>query len=201
MTFQQPDLPYAKDALKGFVSEEGFDYHYGKHHAAYFANLNKLVDGTELADMSLEDVVKKCPLGGVFNNSAQAWNHAFFWECMSPNGGSAPGGEVGEAIKASFGDFDTFKEKFSQAAATLFGSGWAWLAQDAEGKLEILALSNADTPLRQNKRPLLTIDVWEHAYYIDYRNARPKFIEGFWDVVNWDFANQNMQKEYAVIAK
>jgi Fe-Mn family superoxide dismutase len=192
MAFEQPPLPYAQDALKGYISEEGFEYHYGKHHAAYFANLNKLVDGSEWADKSLDEVVKDCPSGGMFNNSAQAWNHTFFWDCMSPNGGGEPDGKLLEAINSSFGDFATFKEQFSQAAATLFGSGWAWLAEGDAGKLEIMALSNADTPVRHGRKALLTLDVWEHAYYIDYRNARPKFIEGFWDVANWDFATQNL---------
>jgi superoxide dismutase, Fe-Mn family len=187
-----PDLPFSPSALAPFISEETFEYHWGKHHRAYVTNLNKLIDGTELADESVEGIVKNSK-GGVFNNAAQHWNHSFFWHCLSPNGGGAPQGEVLNRINEGFGDLDTFKEKFSQAAATLFGAGWAWLAEDSQGKLEILALSNADTPLVHGKKPILTLDVWEHAYYIDYRNARPKFIEGWWDVVNWEFAEQNLK--------
>ncbi len=185
MAFQLPDLPFAKDALVPIISEETFDYHYGKHHAAYVNNLNKLIDGTEFADMSLEDIIKKSQ-GGMFNNAAQTFNHTFFWNSMSPNGGGAPTGAVLEAINRDFGSFDEFKEKFSAAAATLFGSGWAWLVKDDAGKLEIKQYSNAGTPVKEGITPVLTIDVWEHAYYIDYRNARPKFIEKFWDIVNWD---------------
>lgn len=193
MAFKQPDLPYAPNALEGFASEEQlYEYHYGKHHAAYFTNLNKLVDGTPWADKSLEEVVKESE-GGMFNNAAQAWNHSFFWECLSPNGGGAPTGAVADAIVRDFGGLDKFKEEFSKAAATLFGAGWAWLAQDDDGKLEIWQGANADTPVRHGKKPILTLDVWEHAYYIDYRNARPKFIETWWDVVNWDFAEHNMK--------
>jgi Fe-Mn family superoxide dismutase len=190
--FHQPPLPYAPNALEGFVSEEQlFDFHYGKHHAAYFANLNKLIDGTPWADKTLEDVVRESQ-GGIFNNAAQAWNHSFFWDCLSPSGGGAPTGPIAEAIVKNFGDYSTFKEKFASAAATLFGAGWAWLAQNSDGSLEIWQGANADTPLRHGKKPILTLDVWEHAYYIDYRNARPKFIDTWWDVVNWDFANKNL---------
>lgn len=197
---QLPDLPFSTTALAPFISEETFEYHWGKHHATYVNNLNKLVDGTEFADESLEAVVKRSQ-GGMFNNAAQHWNHSFFWKCLSPNGGGTPKGEVLEAINASFGSFETFKEQFSTAAATLFGAGWAWLAQNEEGKLEILPLSNADTPLTTGKKPILTLDVWEHAYYIDYRNARPKFVEGWWDVVNWEFAEQSLRsKEVVAVA-
>ncbi|HNZ49152.1 MAG TPA: superoxide dismutase [Candidatus Hydrogenedentes bacterium] len=191
MSFSQPPLPYDLGALNPFVSEEQMSFHYGKHHLAYFNNLNGLVDGKPEADMALLDVVKQSE-GGVFNNSAQAWNHSFFWHCMSPGGGGAPAGDIASRITRDFGSFDVFKEQFSSAAAKLFGSGWAWLAADASGKLEIMPLSNADTPVRHGKTAILTLDVWEHAYYIDYRNLRPKFIEGFWDVVNWDFANKNL---------
>lgn len=191
MSFKQPELPYDLKALSPFVSEEQMSFHYGKHHAAYFTNLNGLVDGKAESDMPLKDVVIKSE-GPVFNNAAQAWNHSFFWHCMSPSGGGAPSADLVTHIERDFGSFDDFKSQFSTAAAKLFGSGWAWLAMDSAGKLEIMALSNADTPLRHGKEPILTLDVWEHAYYIDYRNQRPKFIEGFWDVVNWDFVKQSL---------
>jgi superoxide dismutase, Fe-Mn family len=187
MKFELPELPFAKDSLKGIISEETFDYHHGKHHAAYVNNLNKLIEGTKYESMDLEGIIKDSE-GGVFNNAAQTWNHTFFWNCLSPNGGGQPTGKVLDGINAAFGSFDSFKEKFSNSAATLFGAGWAWLAKGDDGKLEILQLSNAGTPLTMNKKPILTIDVWEHAYYIDYRNARPQFIEKFWDIVNWDHA-------------
>lgn len=190
-THYLPDLPYSSHAFTGYISEETFDFHYGKHHATYVNNLNKLIDGTPYADMTLEEIVKNSE-GGLFNNAAQHWNHAFFWTCLSPHGGSAPTGKIKNAIEKDFGSFENFKEKFSSSATTLFGSGWAWLAQNEQGNLEILALSNADTPLRYSKKPILTLDVWEHAYYIDFRNARPKFVEGFWNVVNWEEANKNL---------
>jgi len=186
MTFKQPDLPYDLKALAPFVSEEQMDYHYNKHHATYFKKLNGLVEGKPEGDKDLDTVVKEST-GGVFNNAAQAWNHTFFWNCMSPNGGGKPSGEMLSAIERDFGSLDVFMKKFSDSAATLFGSGWAWLASDAQGKLEIMPLSNADTPLKHGKTPILTLDVWEHAYYIDYRNERPRFIEQFRDVINWDF--------------
>ncbi len=193
MEFQLPDLPFAKDSMKSIISEETFDYHHGKHHAAYVNKLNNLIKGTEFENMELGDIVKKSD-GGVFNNAAQHWNHSFFWKCLSPDGGGVPAekSKIAEEINNSFGSFEDFKEKFSQAAATLFGSGWNWLAQNADGKLEILQMSNAGTPITLDKKPILTIDVWEHAYYIDYRNARPKFIEKFWDIVNWDFAEKQL---------
>lgn len=189
MTFIKPKLPYDLGALSPFVSEEQMDYHYNKHHEAYFKNLNKLVDGKPECEMSLEDLIVKSG-GPVFNNAAQAWNHSFFWECMSPSGGGAPKSSVMKAIERDFGHLDEFKKELSQKAATLFGSGWAWVAKDANGKLEILPLSNADTPMKHGKKAILTIDVWEHAYYIDYRNERPKFIEKFFDVINWDFVEK-----------
>ncbi|MBE0643890.1 MAG: superoxide dismutase [Bacteroidetes bacterium] len=192
MAFKLPELPFPKDSLNPFLSAETFDYHHGKHHAAYVNNANNLIKDTPYDDMALEDVIRKAATEGatgLFNNSAQIWNHSFFWNCMSPNGGGAPTGKIGELITRDFGGVDAFKEQFTKAAVTLFGSGWAWLVLNAEGKLEMLQLSNADTPVIHNKTALLTIDVWEHAYYIDYRNARPKFVEGFWDVVNWDNAN------------
>ncbi len=195
MAFQLPELPFPKDSLAPFLTPETFDYHHGKHHAAYVNNTNNLIKDTPYDDLALEEVIRKAAsegATGLFNNSAQIWNHSFFWNCMSPSGGGAPTGKVGELITRDFGSFDAFKEQFTKTAVTLFGSGWAWLALNAEGKLELLPLANADTPIIHNKKPLLTVDVWEHAYYIDYRNARPKFVEGFWDVVNWEQANSQL---------
>lgn len=192
MTFTLPALPYTKDALAPHISQETLEYHYGKHHNAYVTNLNKLVAGTEFEAMSLEDVIMKSK-GGMFNNAAQVWNHTFYWHCLSPNGGGEPKGKLAEAIKSHFGSFETFKEQFSQTAATTFGSGWAWLVQDATGALKIISTSNAGTPMTDGLTALLTCDVWEHAYYIDYRNARPDYINAFWSLVNWDFATSNME--------
>lgn len=191
-----PALPYGENALDPFVTAETFEYHHGKHHATYVNNLRNLVRDTPLEELDVASIVRRSFDEGntpVFNNSAQHWNHSFFWNCLSPDGGGTPGGEVGALIERDFGDFDAFKTAFSDAAVKLFGAGWAWLAQDADGMLEILPLKDAHTPLTSGKTPLLTLDVWEHAYYIDYRNARPRFVEGFWDVVNWDFANENLQ--------
>jgi len=193
MPFQQPPLPFAMDAMKPFLSEEQLMYHYSKHHAAYFKNLNGLVEGKPEAAMPLRDLVIKAPAGPVFNNAAQAWNHSFFWDSMKPKGGGNPAGDLAAALARDFGSVENFKKAMSEAAVKLFGSGWAWLAADSQGKLEILPLGNADTPLKHAKEPLLTIDVWEHAYYVDYHNERPKYVDGFWNVVNWDFA----QKCYA----
>ena len=195
MTFTLPELPYAKDALAPYISAEGFDYHHGKHHATYVNKLNELVQGTDLAEKSLEDIMlysAKENKPALFNNSAQHWNHSFFWKCMSPSGGGAPTGKVADLINSAFGSFDSFKEKFSNAAVTQFGSGWAWLVVNKEGALEVAQTPNAGNPLTDGKKPILTIDVWEHAYYIDHRNARPKFVEGFWNVVNWDFVNEQL---------
>jgi Fe-Mn family superoxide dismutase len=186
--FTLPKLPWAPDALQPLMSKETIDYHYGKHHAAYVTNLNKLVPGTPYANLSLEQIVQKAPPGPIFNNAAQVWNHTFFWNCLSPKGGGEPHGKLADAIQESFGSFADFKQQFTDAAVKLFGSGWAWLARDKDGKLSIEATSNAGTPLQQGKTPLLTCDVWEHAYYIDYRNARPKFVEAFWKLVNWEYA-------------
>jgi superoxide dismutase, Fe-Mn family len=188
MAFVLPELPFPKDSLKGIISAETLDYHYGKHHAAYVTNLNKLTEGTEFANLSLEEIISKSS-GGIFNNAAQTWNHTFFWNSLSPNGGGAPTGKAQQEIIKYFGSFDIFKEKFSTAAATLFGSGWAWLVQNTDGKLDIVQTSNAGTPLTSGLKPILTFDVWEHAYYIDYRNARPKFVEMLWEIVNWDHVN------------
>ena len=185
MKFELPELPYDKKSLAPVISEETLDYHWGKHHAAYVNNLNNLVPGTEYEGLGLEDIIRKSQ-GGIFNNSAQIWNHTFFWDCLSPDGGGYPTGKVLETINKNFGSVDEFKAKFTNAAATLFGSGWAWLVETPDGKLEIVQTSNAGTPLTTANKPLLTLDVWEHAYYIDYRNARPKFIEKFWDIVNWN---------------
>jgi Fe-Mn family superoxide dismutase len=192
MSFVLPELPFPKDSLKPHISEETFDYHYGKHHAAYVNNLNKLVEGTDFQGLSLEEIIKKSQSGPVFNNAAQHFNHTFFWNSLSPNSGGVPTGKVLEAINKSFGSFDEFKTKFSNSAATLFGAGWAWLVKNADGTLTIEQTSNAGTPLASGKQAILTIDVWEHAYYIDYRNARPQFIDHFWEIVNWDFALKNL---------
>lgn len=189
MTFKRPPLPYDLGALAPFVSEEQMHYHYDKHHEAYFKNLNRIVDGKKESEMTLEELIVASQ-GPIFNNAAQAWNHSFFWECMSPSGGGHPRGELLHIIERDFGSLEAFKKELSDKAATLFGSGWAWLAKDQSGKLEIMPLSNADTPLKHGKTPILTIDVWEHAYYIDYRNERPRFIEKFWDVVNWHFVEK-----------
>ncbi len=187
-----PDLPYAKDALQPHISAETLEFHHDKHHATYVTNLNKLIPGTEFESMSLEDIVRTAPAGGIFNNAAQVWNHTFYFSCMSPNGGGEPTGALAEAITKAFGSFADFKEKFSTSAATNFGSGWTWLVKNADGGVEIINTSNAGSALTEEaKTPLLTIDVWEHAYYVDYRNARPKYIEAFWNVVNWDFVSQN----------
>lgn len=187
MSFTLPKLPFDMKSLSPYVSEEQLQFHYGKHHAAYINKLNPMIQDKPEAEWTLRKIITNST-GGMFNNSAQAWNHTFFWNCLSPNGGKKPVGALMQAIERDFGSFESFKEKFSDSALTLFGSGWAWLAKDTSGKLEIMPLSNADTPLKHGKEPVLTLDVWEHAYYIDYRNERPRFIQGFWDVANWDFA-------------
>lgn len=186
MPFSLPPLPFNKNALKPHMSEETLEFHYGKHHQAYINKLNELTKGTEFEKMSLEEIIKKSS-AAIFNNAAQTWNHTFFWNCLSPQGGGEPKGDLASAINSTFGSFTAFKEKFSTTAVGLFGSGWTWLVKNANGSLEILPMSNAGNPLVENKTPLLTCDVWEHAYYIDYRNARPKFVEGFWHLVNWNF--------------
>lgn len=186
-----PELPYAMDALQPHISQETLEFHYGKHHKTYVDKLNGLLDGTPDADKSLEDVIKASS-GGVFNNAAQIWNHTFYWNGLSPNGGGEATGAVGDAINAAFGSFDKFKEAFTASAVNNFGSGWTWLVKKADGSVAIVNTSNAETPLTDSSvTPLLTCDVWEHAYYIDYRNVRPKYLEAFWALVNWDFANQN----------
>ncbi len=191
MSIELPPLPYARDALQPHISSETLDFHYGKHHQAYVDNLNKMIAGTEFADADLETIVKKSQ-GGMFNNAAQVWNHTFYWNSLSPSGGGEPGGKLGEAITKAFGSFATFKEEFGKAAVGTFGSGWAWLVQRQDGTLAIVSTSNAATPITGSDKPLLTCDVWEHAYYIDYRNARAKYVEAFWNLVNWDFAAKNM---------
>ncbi len=192
MAFTLPELPYSKDALAPHISPETLDYHHGKHHNAYVTNLNNLIKGTEFENMSLEDIIKKSS-GGIFNNSAQVWNHTFYWNSMKPKGGGEPTGKLSEAINKTWGSFAQFKEKFSAAATTQFGSGWAWLVQNKDGSLAITQTSNAGCPLTEGVTPLLTCDVWEHAYYIDYRNARPNYVTAFWNLVNWDFAAKNMK--------
>ena len=192
MPHELPPLPYAKDALEPHISAETLDYHHDKHHQAYVIKLNELIAGTELAEAPLEEIVKRSS-GPLFNNGAQTWNHTFFWNCMSPQGGGAPEGALAEAIEREFGSFEQFKEQFANAAVTQFGSGWAWLVKDADGNLSVMSTSNAGNPMTENKKPLLTCDVWEHAYYIDYRNARPKFVEAFWNVVNWEFVADNLR--------
>lgn len=191
MSFTLPPLPYEKNALEPHISAETLEYHYGKHHQAYVTNLNNLVKGTEFEKLSLEEIIKKAS-GGIFNNAAQVWNHTFYWHCLSPNGGGAPTGKIADLINKAFGSFDAFKEKFSQTAITTFGSGWAWLVKNADGSIALVSTSNAQTPMTSGQTALLTCDVWEHAYYIDYRNARPKYVEAFWNLVNWDFVNSNL---------
>ncbi|OGT46767.1 MAG: superoxide dismutase [Gammaproteobacteria bacterium RIFCSPHIGHO2_12_FULL_41_20] len=185
MTHQLPKLPYAMDALQPTLSKETLEYHYGKHHQAYVNNLNNLIKDTEFANLSLEDTIMKSS-GGMFNNAAQIWNHTFYWHCLTPHS-TEPSGKLADSLVKTFGSIDEFKKKFSQSAVSLFGSGWAWLVKNNEGSLEILNLSNAGTPMKEGKKALLTCDVWEHAYYIDYRNARPTYVENFWKLVNWDF--------------
>ena len=192
MTFTLPELPYAKDALAPHISAETLDYHYGKHHQAYVNNLNKLIVDTDFANKSLEDIIKTSS-GGIFNNAAQVWNHTFYWHCLTPKSTAEPTGKLADAIKKDFGSIDKFKEQFTQTAATTFGSGWAWLVQDTEEKLTIISTSNAGTPMTEGLTALLTCDVWEHAYYIDYRNVRPDYISAFWKLVNWEFAANNMR--------
>lgn len=197
MAFELPALPYAKDALEPHMSANTFSFHHEKHHNTYVVNLNGLVEGTDLEGKSLEDIVAatagNADKAGVFNNAAQVWNHTFFWHSMKPNGGGAPAGDLAAKIDADFGSFDAFKDAFKAAGATQFGSGWAWLVVGDGGKLEVVKTPNAETPLTQGKTPLLTCDVWEHAYYLDYQNRRPDFLASFLDnLANWDFAAENL---------
>lgn len=187
-----PDLPYTLDALAPSISKETMEYHYGKHHQTYVDNLNKLQKGTEFESLSLEDIITKAPAGGIYNNAAQVWNHTFFWSCMKPNGGGEPSGALAQTIQKQWGDYAKFKADFAAKAAANFGSGWTYLAKKADGSLEIQNLGAAGNPLKTGDKPVLTIDVWEHAYYIDYRNARVKFIDAYLNnLVNWDFAAKN----------
>ena len=193
MEHKLPELPYAKKALEPHISSETLEYHHGKHHATYVSNLNNLIRGTEFEEMSLEDIIMKSS-GGIFNNAAQTWNHAFYWKSLKPGGGGEPTGALSEAIKSAFGSFEDFKKTFTQKAVTLFGSGWAWLVKNKDGSVGIEVTSNAGTPITSGQKALFTCDVWEHAYYIDYRNARPKYLEAFWNLVNWDFALKNFSE-------
>ena len=190
MAFELPPLPYAKNALAPTISEETIEYHYGKHHQTYVTNLNNLVKGSEFEAMGLEDIVRESS-GGVFNNAAQVWNHTFYWNCLKPGGGGAPTGALAAAIDKAFGSFAAFKEKFSSSAVGNFGSGWTWLVKNADGSLEVVNTSNAGTPMTSGNTALLTCDVWEHAYYVDYRNARAKYVESLWGLVNWEFVAKN----------
>lgn len=191
MSFELPALPYDMDALEPHISKETLEFHYGKHHQTYVTKLNGLVPGTEFEGKTLEEVVKASS-GGVFNNAAQIWNHSFYWNCLSPNGGGEATGAIAEAINAAFGSFDKFKEEFTNSAINNFGSSWTWLVKNADGSVAIVNTSNAATPLTdEGATPLLTVDLWEHAYYIDYRNARPAYMDAFWKLVNWEFVNAN----------
>lgn len=182
--FKLPELPFAQDALEPHISKTTLEFHYGKHHQTYVDNLNKLIIGTEFESSNLEEIVMKAS-GGIFNNAAQVWNHTFYWNCLTPNSKLQPEGKLKEAIVAEFGSFEQFKEKFTNAAVTLFGSGWAWLVKNQEGKLEIIQTSNAENPVRQGKQPILVCDVWEHAYYLDKQNRRPAYLESFWQIIDW----------------
>ncbi|AVQ86118.1 MULTISPECIES: superoxide dismutase [Fe] [Plesiomonas] len=191
MSFELPALPYAKNALEPHLSAETLEYHYGKHHNTYVVNLNNLVPGTEFEGKSLEDIVKTSS-GPIFNNAAQVWNHTFYWNCLAPQAGGEPTGALADAINQAFGSFDAFKTQFNDAAVKNFGSGWTWLVKKADGSLAIVNTSNAGCPLTEGHTPLLTVDVWEHAYYIDYRNVRPNYLNGFWALVNWNFVAKNL---------
>jgi Fe-Mn family superoxide dismutase len=186
-----PELPYPRDALAPLISKETIDFHYGKHHAAYVTNLNKLLPGSEFEEASLEEIIKKAK-GPLFNNAAQVWNHTFYWNCLAPKGGGEPEGDLAEAIQRAFGSFAKFKEQFTKAAIGQFGSGWAWLVQNSGGKLAVVATGNAGNPMTEGLKPLLTCDVWEHAYYIDYRNRRPDYVDAFWKLVHWKFAAEQL---------
>lgn len=194
MAFELPALPYEQNALEPHISAETLEYHYGKHHATYVTKLNGLVEGTDMENKSLEEIIKSSD-GGVFNNAAQVWNHTFYWHCLSPNGGGEPTGALAEAINAKWGSFADFQAAFNDKAVNNFGSSWTWLVKTADGSLDIVNTSNAQTPISgDDLTPVLTVDLWEHAYYIDYRNARPKYLENFWKLVNWEFANENFAK-------
>lgn len=194
MAFELPALPYAKDALEPHISAETLEYHYGKHHNTYVVKLNGLISGTEFEHKTLEEIIKSST-AGIFNNAAQVWNHTFYWHCLSPNGGGEPTGDLATAINGAFGSFDEFKTKFTESAVNNFGSGWTWLVKKSDGSLAIVNTSNAATPITEaGVTPLLTVDVWEHAYYIDYRNVRPDYMAAFWKLVHWDFVAENFAK-------
>jgi len=194
MSFTLPELPYSKDALAPHISQETLEFHHGKHHATYVTNLNNLVKGTDNEHKSLEEIIKSAS-GPLFNNAAQTWNHTFYWHSLSPNGGGQPDGAIKDQIVASYGSFDKFKEEFSKKAVGHFASGWAWLVLNENKKIEIVDTHDAGTPVKEGKQiPLITCDVWEHAYYIDYRNARAKYLDAWWNLVNWKFANENLAK-------
>jgi Fe-Mn family superoxide dismutase len=193
MAIELPALPYAIDALAPHISQETLEYHHGKHHATYVTKLNAAIPGTEFENMSLEEIIKKSS-GPVFNNAAQVWNHTFYWNCLSPNGGGEPSGTVADAINKAFGSFAEFQKQFDDKAVNNFGSSWTWLVKNADGSLEIVNTSNAGTPMTSGQTALLTVDLWEHAYYIDYRNARPNYLNAFWKLVNWDFVAANLAK-------
>ena len=200
MIYELPPLPYGINDLAPVISQETIEYHYGKHHQAYVTNLNNLIKGTAFEGKSLEEIVKGSS-GGIFNNAAQVWNHTFYWHCLSPNGGGEPTGALADAIVATFGSFEKFKEEFTKSAVTNFGSGWTWLVKKADGSLALQNTSNAGCPLTDGVTPVLTADVWEHAYYIDYRNLRPKYMEAFWALVNWEFAAKNFAAKSSVQQK
>ena len=189
-----PELPFAKDALEPHISAETLDYHHGKHHASYVKKLNKKIEGTDFESMDLEDIISKAPAGGIFNNAAQVWNHTFYWNCLSPHGGGKPRGDLAAVIDRSFGSLDDFRDEFSDAAFSNFGSGWTWLVKNSDGSIEIVNTDDAGNPLTEGKRPLLTCDVWEHAYYLDHRNSRPSYLEAFWHIVNWEFVSDNYNR-------
>lgn len=191
MAFELPALPYAQDALAPHISAETLEYHYGKHHKTYVDKLNGMIPGTEFEGKTLEEIIKTSS-GPVFNNAAQIWNHTFYWNCLSPNGGGAPEGAVADAINAAFGSFEAFQAQLNDKAVNNFGSSWTWLVKNADGSLEIVNTSNAGTPMTEGQTALLTVDLWEHAYYIDYRNARPAYLDAFWKLVNWEFVAQNL---------
>ncbi|HEY6417982.1 MAG TPA: superoxide dismutase [Candidatus Binataceae bacterium] len=193
MAFKLPELPYPKNALAPYISQETLEFHHGKHHAAYVKKLNELTAGSRFAELPVEEIIKTAGPGPIFNNAAQHFNHSFYWNCMKPKGGGKPSGRIAQEIKRGFGDFAQFQKKFTDAADSLFGSGWAWLVQKADGSLAVEPKLDADNPLTENAKPLFTCDVWEHAYYIDYRNERPKYVDAFWNLVNWEFVASNLK--------
>jgi Fe-Mn family superoxide dismutase len=193
MAFELPELPYAKDALAPHISAETLEFHHGKHHATYVTKLNGLIPGTEFEGKSLEDIIKSSS-GGVFNNAAQIWNHTFYWNSLSPNGGGEPSGALAEAINAKWGSFEAFQAAFNDKAVNNFGSSWTWLVKNSDGSLDIVNTSNAATPITEDQTPIITVELWEHAYYIDFRNLRPKYLEAFWALANWEFGAENFAK-------